>query len=227
MAEGQGRSGNQKLKLLYLKKFFEERTDEDHPATMQDIIDYLAAHGVKAERKSIYTDLDALYEFGIDVRNDDHGRTYQLHEREFEFPEVKLIIDSVATSKFLSEQKSMTLIKKLGSLCSEYQRQQLSRDIHVQGRAKTMNNSTLYAVDTIQTAIRNNVTVTFKYVRYNVQKEREYSYKGAIYEVSPWALLYDNDNYYLRAFTDGEFKTYRVDRMGSVNLGNKERQGKD
>ena len=163
----------------------------------------------------------------MDVRQDDRGKSYQLLDRAFDLPEIKLVIDSVASSKFLSEKKSMALIKKLGDLCSEHQRQQLSRDIRVMGRARTMNNSALYAVDAIQSAISANTTVTFKYAHYNLNKEREYSRKGATYEVSPWALLYDNDNYYLLAFTDGEFRTYRVDRMGSVNQGTKEREGKE
>ena len=100
------RGVNQKLKLLYLKQFFEEHTDEEHPATMQQILDYLKANGVDAERKSIYTDLDALCDFGMDVRKDEYGKSYQWFDREFELAEVKLIIDSVASSKFLSEKKS-------------------------------------------------------------------------------------------------------------------------
>ena len=104
------RGTNQRLKLPYLKQFFEEKTDEEHPATMQQILDYLKANGVDAERKSIYTDLDALSDFGMNVRKDEYGESYQGFDREFEPPEVKLIIDSAVSSKLLSEKKSDTLI---------------------------------------------------------------------------------------------------------------------
>ena len=221
------RGENQKLKLLYLKQFFEEKTDEDHPATMPEILAYLHARGVEAERKSIYTDLDALSDYGMDVRKDERGKSYQWFDREFELPEVKLIIDSVASSKFLSEKKSDALIKKLGTLCSEHQRKELRRQVRVMGRAKSMNNSVLINVDQLHAAIAANTTVRFKYFHYNVKMERVYSHKGEVYEVSPWALLYDNDNYYLYAFVDGEFRNYRVDRMASVEQGTNERQGKE
>ena len=225
------RSVNQKLKLLYLKQFFEEMTDEDHPASMTDILAYLKANGVEAERKSIYTDLSALYDFGMDVRNkdDEEGKvkTYKLLDREFELPEVKLIIDSVASSKFLSEKKSDALIKKLGKLVSEYQRKELRRQVRVLGRAKTMNNSVLINTDHIHAAIAANTTITFKYFHYNLKLEREYSRKGEVLEASPWALLYDNDNYYLLAFIEGDFRTYRVDRMANVEQGTNERQGRE
>lgn len=221
------RSENQKLKLLYLKQFFEEKTDEEHPATMPDILAYLKEHGVEAERKSIYTDLTALADFGMDVRKDEYGKSYQWFDREFELPEVKLIIDSVASSKFLSEKKSETLIKKLGKLVSEHQRKELRRQVRVMGRAKTMNNSVLINTDAIHSAIAANTTVKFKYFHYDLKLERNYSRKGEVFEVSPWALLYDNDNYYLLAYTEGDFRTYRVDRMANVEQGINERQGRE
>ena len=219
------RSENQKLKLLYLKQFFEEKTDEDHPATMADILAYLKANGVEAERKSIYTDLDALADFGMDVRKDERGKSYQWLDRTFELPEVKMIIDSVASSKFLTEKKSEAIIKKLGTLVSEHQRKELRRQVHVLGRAKTMNNSVLINADAVHAAIAANTTLKFKYFHYNLRLEREYSKKGEPYEVSPWALLYDNDNYYLLAYIDGEFRTFRVDRMANVEQGIKDREG--
>lgn len=221
------RGENQKLKLLYLKQFFEERTDEEHPATMSDILAYLKEHGVDAERKSIYTDLSALADFGMDVRKDEYGKSYQWYDREFELPEVKLIIDSVASSKFLSEKKSETLIKKLGKLVSEHQRKELRRQVRVMGRAKTMNNSVLINTDRIHAAIAANTTVKFKYFHYDLKLERNYSRKGETIEVSPWALLYDNDNYYLLAYTGKDFRNYRVDRMANVEQGTNERQGRE
>ena len=219
------RSENQKLKLLYLKQFFEEKTDEEHPATMADILAYLKEHGVEAERKSIYTDLTALADFGMDVRKDEYGKSYQWFDREFELAEVKMIIDSVASSKFLSEKKSDALIKKLGKLVSEHQRKELRRQVRVMGRPKSMNNSVLINADCIHSAIAANTTVRFTYFHYNTKLEREYTKKGEPYEVSPWAMLYDNDNYYLFAFDEDDFRIFRVDRMANVEQGTNERQG--
>ena len=221
------RGANQKLKLLYLKQFFEDHTDEEHPATMQQMLDYLKANGVDAERKSIYTDLDALADFGMDVRKDEYGKSYKWYDRDFELAEIKLIIDSVASSKFLSEKKSDALIKKLGKLVSEHQRKELRRQVRVMGRAKSMNNSVLINTDCIHAAIAANTTVKFKYFHYDLKLNRNYSRKGETFEVSPLALLYDNDNYYLLAFTEDNFRTYRVDRMASVEQSIAERQGRE
>ena len=208
MPKGQGRSENQKLKMLYLKKFFEEKTDEEHSATMQNIIDYLKENGIK------------------EVRRDDYGKSYQLIDREFELAEIKLITDSIASSKFLSESKSDALIKKLGTLISENQRKELRRQVRVMGRAKSMNNSVLINTDIIHRAITEDTTITFKYFHYNTKLEREYVRKGEVYEVSPWALLYDNDNYYLYcSFNAGKFYTFRVDRMANMEQGKNKRQG--
>ena len=220
---------NPKLKLLYLKQFFEEQTDEDHPATMADILAYLDSKGVHAERKGIYADISYLEDFGMELRDEDKERnkSYRLLDRDFEPSEIKLILDSVASSKFLSEKKSMDLMTKLEKLVSVHQRQSLKRQIIVTGRVKSMNGSVMYNVDTIHVAIASDKTVKFKYFHYNINKEREFTRKGAFNEVSPWALIYDNNTYYLLAYVDGNIRTYRVDRMASVSQGENERQGKE
>ena len=245
MAEGQGRSKKQKLKLLYMKQFFEDKTDEEHSASVADIIAYLEENDVHAERKSIYDDIKNLESYGSLLREpkedddeeeeDDRPKhryaRYQLLERDFELREVKLISDSIASSKFLSERMSNNLIKKLGTLVSEHQRKEVRRQVSVMGRAKTMNDSALNMVDHIHKAIEEDTTITFKYYHYILNKslklEKNYSRKGELIEVSPWALLYDNDNYYLLAYTDGKFMTYRVDRMTSLSETKKQRQGKE
>ena len=198
---------------------------------MADILAYLQAHDVDAERKSIKTDLDALADFGMDVRRCNYGKEYLLLDRDFELPEVKLIIDSVASSKFLSEKKSDALIKKLGGLVSEHQRKELRRDVHLLGRVKSMNNNVLLNADAIQSAIAGNYKIQFKYFHYNIKKEREYTrnYKDGekkpYYEVSPSSMLYDNDNYYLLAYFEGDFRTFRVDRMADVKVCEEHREG--
>ncbi len=220
---------NPKLKLLYLKQFFEECTDEDHSATMPQILEYLDSKGIHAERKGIYADINYLEDFGMELRDEDKERnkTYRLLDRDFEPSEIKLILDSVASSKFLSEKKSMDLMTKLEKLVSIHQRQSLKRQIKVTGRVKSMNGSVMYNVDSIHVAIASDTTVKFKYFHYNSQKEREYTHDGKPYEVSPWTLLYDNSNYYLLAFVDDSIRTFRVDRMAEVKQGEKERQGKE
>ncbi len=220
---------NPKLKLLYLKQFFEECTDEDHPASMADILAYLDEKGIHAERKGIYADINYLEDYGMELRDEDKERnkTYRLLDRDFEPSEIKLILDSVASSKFLSEKKSMDLMNKLEKLVSVHQRQSLKRQIKVAGRVKSMNGSVMYNVDTIHAAIASARPVRFKYFHYNTQKEREYTHDGKPYEVSPWTLLYDNSNYYLLAFVDDNIRTFRVDRMAEVKQGSKDRQGKE
>ena len=217
---------NPKLKLLYLKQFFEEETDEDHPATMPQILAYLEAKGIHAERKSIYADLDYLADYGMDVRKDDRGKSYQWFDRTFEQAELKLIIDSVASCKFLSESKCNALIKKIGNLGSEHQRRELNRQVKVMGRVKSTNIGILNNVDAIHAAISKGKTITFKYFHYNSRKEREYRHDGALYEISPWALVYDNNFYYLIGYTNNdERRTYRVDRMANVEQTAKDRKG--
>ncbi len=223
-----GNYANPKLKLLYLKQFFEEMTDEDHPATMPQILAYLESKGIHAERKSIYADLYYLAEYGMDVRKDDRGKSYQWLDRPFEKAELKLIIDSISSCKFLSESKCNALIKKVGYLGSDYQRKELNRQIKVLGRVKSTNMGILNNVDTIQAAMTAGKTITFKYFHYNVKKERDYRHDGALYEISPWALVYDNNFYYLIGYTNKEEKrTYRIDRMSGVEQTRNDRKGKE
>ena len=220
------RNKMQRAKLLYIKQFFEEMTDDDHPATIRDIIAYLEKNGVPAERKGIYDDLDALAEFGMDVRDED-GKpgVYRWSNRNIKKRELKLIIDSVASSAFLSEKESDNLIKRLSNLCSVYEQKELRRQVHLLGRAKTMNTSAINVLDHIHNAIAKNTAIRFKYFHYNIKKEREL-YKTT-YEVSPWALLYDNGKYYLLAYDGIEFKTFRVDKMTSVAKCDIPRQGQE
>ena len=223
-----GNYANPKLKLLYLKQFFEEMTDEDHPATMPQILAYLESKGIHAERKSIYADLDYLADYGMDVRKDDRGKSYQWLDRPFEKAELKLIIDSISSCKFLSESKCNALIKKVGNLGSDHQRRELNRQVKVLGRVKSTNMGILNNVDAIQAAMTAGKTITFKYFHYNVKKERDYRHDGALYEISPWALVYDNNFYYLIGCTNKEEnRTYRVDRMSGVEQTDSDRKGKE
>lgn len=199
------KSPNQKLKLLYLMKILLEQTDENHRITMTEIIENLASYNISAERKSLYNDIESLRLYGLDIIGIQEGRTYFYYvgSRRFELAELKLLVDSVQSAKFITAKKSSELIKKLEGLASRYEASKLHRQVFVAGRVKTMNESIYYNVDRIQTAIGENSKITFQYFQWNVEKKMELRHDGAVYKVSPWALSWNDGNYYLIAY-DGE-----------------------
>ncbi|WP_040214906.1 helix-turn-helix transcriptional regulator [Clostridium polynesiense] len=217
MAKG----SNQKLKLLYLMKILMENTDENNPMTVNDMISGLHGYGIQAERKSIYDDLEALKIYGIDIASRKSKTTgYFVAERTFELPELKLLVDSVQCSKFITHKKSHELIKKIESLASRYEAMSLQRQVYVANRVKAINESIYYNVDRLHTAIAENKQVTFKYFDYNLRKEKVYRKKGGLYTVSPYALSWDDENYYLITYSSKykDFTHYRVDRMSHIEL---------
>lgn len=222
------KSSNQKLKLLYIVKFLMQNSDEEHPVSTAQIIEELASNGISAERKSIYDDIEALRLFGLDIiqlKGKNGG--YYIGERDFELPELKLLVDSIQSSKFITQDKTYKLIKKIESLASVYDGQLLQRQVFVTNRVKSMNESIYYAVDVISDAITQNRKIRYKYFEYTVEKNRRYRHDGAFYEVSPFALIWDDENYYMLAWdSDAEkMKHYRVDKMEKVSLTDREREG--
>lgn len=221
---------NQKLKLYYLAKIMIAKTDDDHYLTMPQIKDMLEEYGITADRKSLYDDMEALRTLGIDVLLEHEGKNYYYHvgSKHFELAELKLLVDAIQASKFITEKKSNALIKKLTALVSEYEASQLKRQVEVQGRIKTMNESIYYTVDDIHNAIINNKAITFEYLKWNLQKELV-PRKEERYEVSPWALTWDDENYYLIAYDDEsqKIKHYRVDKINKIKITDKKRQGKE
>lgn len=226
MAQG----SNQRLKLLYLMKILLEKTDETHSITMQEILTSLKAYGINAERKSIYTDMDLLKQYGIDIIGTQENRTYHYHigNRQFELAELKLLVDSIQAAKFLTTKKSNGLIKKIEGFASQYEASQLHRQVYVAERVKTMNESIYYNVDMIHSAINQNQKIQFQYFQWNVKKEIELRHNGRFYIESPWALLWDDENYYLIAFDsyENKIKHFRVDKMLKIELINEKREGK-
>ena len=213
------KSMGQKLKILYLMRILLTQTDEAHMLTVNEIISKLAECGVTAERKTVYDDIEALRQFGIDIvmeKSKSYG--YYVAARDFELPELKLLVDAVVSSKFITEKKSLDLIKKLESLISSHDAAKLRRQVHVNTRVKSMNESIYYNVDALHDAIANGKKVSFKYFDHNIRKERVYRKDGAKYSVSPAALLWDNENYYLVACTEHHegFSHYRVDKMSDI-----------
>lgn len=222
------KSPNQKLKLLYLVKFLLQNSDESHPVSMAKIIEELARNDISAERKSIYDDLESLRLFGFDiVQIKGKNGGYYIGARDFELPELKLLVDSVQSSKFITQDKTHKLIKKIEGLASIYDGQLLQRQVFVSNRVKSMNESIYYAVDGISDAITQNKKIKFRYFEYTVTKERRFRHDGAFYNVSPFALIWDDENYYLLAWDSSaeKFKHFRVDKMHGVSMLDEERDG--
>ncbi|WP_276950866.1 helix-turn-helix transcriptional regulator [Acetatifactor muris] len=222
------RSSGQKLKLLYILRFLEQNTDEHHPASTADIISWLASNDIPAQRKSIYDDIEKLCEFGYDIIQVQNrlGGGYYMAGREFELAELKLLVDAVQSSRFITTRKSRSLIKKLEQMAGKHDAGKLQRQVYVAGRIKTENESIYYSIDTIHRAIQGNRQISFQYLDWNLEKElapRANSEK----RVSPWALIWQDENYYLAAYdsSDEVMKHYRVDKMGGVEVRTEARQG--
>ena len=208
----------QKLKLLYLKQLLEERSDESHPLNTNEIIEALAAHGIKAERKAIYNDILCLQDFGMDILHKP-GRSggYYLCSREFELPELKLLVDAVQSSRFLTFKKSMQLIAKISRLTSIHEAGSLKRQVMVSGRVKTMNESIYYTVDMLHEAIASNSKIRFHYFEWGTDGKRHD--RPGVYEASPYGLIWDEEKYYLVAHSERHGIThYRVDKMADLEI---------
>ena len=222
---------NQKLKLLYLIKIFTEDTDDQHALTLPQIVEKLDAYGVSAERKTLYQDFELLRDFGFDIIGQQARRNFYYHmgNRRFELPELKLLVDSVQSAKFITDKKSNTLIKKLEGMVSKYEARKLQRQVIISGRIKAMNESIYYNVDKLHEAIGTDRQIRFKYFRWNIKKEMELRKDGAWYQVSPWALMWDDENYYLVGYDaeDGKIKHYRVDKMWRISVADRKREGKE
>ena len=224
------RSQNQKLKLLYLMQYLLQQSDEAHPVGIAQMVDMLASHGIAAERKSLYGDLEALRDFGLDVVQA-RGKTvgYYIGSREFELPELKLLVDSVQSSKFITQKKTLALIRKIENLASVHDAAALQRQVYVRNRVKSMNESVYYNVDEISSAITADKKIRFLYFEYTVGKERRYRHDGAYYELSPYALMWDDENYYMLAYdaSVGQIRHYRVDKMTRIETLESFRDGKE
>lgn len=226
---------NQKLKLLYLQKLLFERTDEEHRLSMEEILSALSGVDISAERKSIYDDMQALRSFGLDVMQQ-KGKNggYYLASREFELAELKLLVDAIQSSRFITHRKSNELIRKVESLASQPQARALQRQVYVTGRTKALNESIYYNIDTLHAAISANKQIRFLYFEWQIDFNghdhirKNYRRGGAVYPVSPWALMWDDENYYLVGYdqTAGEVRHYRVDKMERIEITDLPREGR-
>ena len=223
------KTSEQKRKILELCRIFEERTDDEHGMTAAELIGALDECGVPAERKSLYGDIDALRDFGMDIVSVREGQRteYRLVSRTFELAELKLLVDAVQASRFITPKKSDMLISKLSSLASRYEALSLRRQVYSSGRIKTMNESIYLSVDKLHSAIRMNKKVSFLYYELNTSKQKVFRHGGKLYRVSPCALAWEDENYYLAAYdsVDGIMKHYRVDKMERLSVTDEARDG--
>lgn len=212
------KSEHQKLKLLYLRDYLRQNTDEAHPASVQELIDYLAGKDIRAERKSIYDDIRMLNTYGTEIlfRRGNPGG-YYVAQRDFELPELKLLVDAVLSSKFLTQKQSAVLIRKLAALSSTHEAELLRRQIVLSGRLKTANEQSFANIDLLHEAIGTDRQITFRYFDRGVDKQKHF--RTGIYTASPCALVWDDENYYLVAHGSKHGLThYRVDKMEDIHI---------
>ena len=218
----------QKLKLLYVMNILLNETDEEHPLNANDIIKRLKELGVEAERKSIYADISTLLEYGLDiVKSEDYKGGYYIADKSFELAELKMLVDAISSSRFISEKKAKSLVDRIAALGNVYDAQELSRQVVVPNRNQGRGEKTFYAIDTIYRCIDDNHKMSFKYFKWNARKEKEYKYDGEKITVSPACLMWFDENYYLVAYSDKResIRYYRVDKMEDVSELDDAREG--
>lgn len=224
------KSFHQKLKILYLLKAFSEKTDEEHPMSVPELISYLEEWGIRAERKTIYDDIETLRLYGLDILNRrERPSGFYLASRTFELPELKLLVDAVQFSRFITPKKSRQLIEKLSSLASIHEAKSLQRQVFMESGIKTVNESIYYNIDEIHTAISSNRQISFQYFEWTITKEMSLKKDGERYRVSPWELIWQDENYYLVGLDEisGIVKHYRVDKMLKLDVEKERRNGEE
>ena len=210
---------NQKIKILYLMRIFLEQTDEEHPMSVKELIAYLNSLGISAERKTVYDDIETLRNFGMDILNRrEHPAGFYLASREFELPELRLLVDAVQSSRCITNGKSRQLIRKLESLASVYESRQLRRQGFAENRIRTINENVYYSIDMIQRALTEDRQISFQYCEWTVEKKLRPENEGERYSVSPWGLVWQNEEYYLITYDEkcGRVKQYQVDKLQQI-----------
>ncbi|MEE0956441.1 MAG: WYL domain-containing protein [Eubacterium sp.] len=224
-----GKTNGHKLALLYTMKYLLEETDEDHAVNASQIAAYLKNCGLAADRRTIYSDVAILQDFGMDIMAKESGNLggYYLASRDFELPELKLLVDAVQCSKFITVKKTEELIDKLSGLTSKHNAKELQREVFIRNRSKAENEAIFYSVDAIYDAMNRNRQIFFQYGELTPDGDLVPKKGGARYQVSPWGLTWDDEKYYLIAYDDlvGKIKYYRVDKMLKTQVASEERVG--
>ncbi len=218
------KSDNQKLKILYVLDYLQKNSHEDHPVRANELIEMLQnRHNISCDRKTVYSDISALMDYGVDIiAKPGKNGGYYIASRNFELPELKLLIDAIQSSRYLTEKKSRELIEKLCSQCNETDARLMRRNVVVSGRVKSMNESIYYSVDTLQEAIADDRQITFRYFDWGIDGKRHYREKN--YQVSPYGLCQDHENCYLLAHSPRYgITSYRLDRMSDLRTVNEKR----
>ena len=221
---------NQKIKILYLMRIFLEQTDEEHPMSVKELIAYLNSLGISAERKTVYDDIETLRNFGMDILNRrEHPAGFYLASREFELPELRLLVDAVQSSRCITNGKSRQLIRKLESLASVYESRQLRRQGFAENRIRTINENVYYSIDMIQRALIEDRQISFQYCEWTVEKKLRPENEGERYSVSPWGLVWQNEEYYLITYDEkcGRVKQYQVDKLQQIRIEKEVRRGRE
>lgn len=220
-----------KLRFLYIMKTLLEQTDEEHVMSAADLEEALGGYGLTVERKSIYNDIETLEAFGLDIVQVRGGKKpgYYIASREFELPELKLLVDAVQASKFITARKSRELIAKLEKLAGRNGAGQLQRDVFIASRVKTENETIYNNVDQIHAAMLGDRRIRFQYTEWSTSKRLVVKRGGEFYEVSPWMLTWDDENYYMIAYEESSdlIKHYRVDKMRKTIVTDESRQGRE
>ena len=218
-----------KLKIVHLMDILRRETDAQHPISMSKIKEKFSTHlsGHQPDRKAIYDDFDALEAYGFVVHREPNGKRYYLENPDFTYNEVRMIADCVASSKFLSERQARSLIEKLKGLCTVYDSTRLTRQVVVQNRTRTDNEESRELLETIFQAINERKQISYSYFDYDLRKRRKYRYKDDIKCISPWAVIYDNNFYYLLAYDGKKMRVYRIDHMEGVEIEETDAEGQE
>lgn len=223
-------NSSNKLRLFHLQQIFLQETDDLHGISCAEIETMLKDRGISTERKTIYSDINSLRQLGIDIVKEKIGRTtyYHIGCRDFELPELKLLVDLVQSSKFITKKKSESLIQKLSGMASRYEATQLNRQVFITGRVKAANEKIYYTVDVLHTAINNDTQVLFHYCQWATDKKMHLKRNGEYYIVSPWALTWDSENYYLIGYDNEkeQMRHYRVDKIVDIKSVTEKRIGR-
>jgi predicted DNA-binding transcriptional regulator YafY len=214
------KSAEQKAKMMLIYKMLYEKTDENHNMTVNDMIEELSGSGIKAERKSIYNDLKVLKDMGYDIIGI-KSRTYSYYmgSREFQMPELKLIIDAVVSAKFLTAKKTKDLVEGLCKLTSRTMKKELVSNTGAYNRNKSTNENVYYNINSINEAITKNAKIRFSYFDYDIKKNKVYRGVKGKYKVSPYTLIWEDENYYMICYYDRyNITQFKVDKMESIEI---------
>lgn len=210
-------------RTLLVLQYIWEHSDEEHQVTAKEIIAFLEEKGISATSRTIKADVDQLIDFGIDIEiNHSTQNRFYMYERNFELAELKLLIDAIQSARFITENKSRRLIKKLSFFASKNQQNELKRQLYIDNRVKTANDSGYYSVDSLHIAIQSKKKVSFKYVEIAPDKTKKEKHNGQVYIFSPYAMIWNDDCYYAIGYSEApnhnKVVKFRVDRMKNLNI---------